>query len=141
MGNDPMLIGRLLPLVLSFALLPSAHALSTPSYNAEEVGGLLNKLGITSSHDGRFSLDGSPVDVELHEVDVNNDGQKELLVVLGSAAVYGDTGQGFGLFAKTKATCCKLIFPQTNGMLGFTKGKNKGYRDIIVGGPGFEFPV
>ena len=89
-----------------------------------------------------FESDGSPVDAKVYPTDINGDGQEELFVVMGSVALYGNTGQGFELHMRDKSGKLKLQ-PDISGTgipLILTV-KNLGYPDILLGGPGFEHPV
>jgi len=73
--------------------------------------------------------------------DLNGDGRPEALVIEGSEYCYGNTGVGFWLMSKqANGRWAKLY--QSPGMAEFlkTRGAN-GMPDIVVGGPGFCFPV
>jgi hypothetical protein len=89
-----------------------------------------------------FVLDEFAVHTQVFPVDMNKDGQEELFVIQGSSALFGHTGQGFGLYMKDKAGTYRQQ-PEMGGagIPIILSVKNLGYPDILIGGPGFEFPV
>lgn len=73
--------------------------------------------------------------------DMNNDGKEEIFVLFGNSFTSGNTGSSIILYIKNAAG---VYAPQ----LGFPgmppdvlSTSNLGYPDLLVGGPGFEFPV
>jgi hypothetical protein len=73
--------------------------------------------------------------------DLNRDGLPEVLVIEGGTYCYGMTGTGFWLLSGQPGGKWKLML-QTPGMAEVlkTRGVAK-WPDILVGGPGFCFPV
>jgi hypothetical protein len=81
-----------------------------------------------------------PGKIETFE-DLNGDGRPEAVVTEGSEFCYGATGTGFWLLTKT-ATGRWSKLHQSPGMVEFLKTRGTGRMpDILVGGPGFCFPV
>lgn len=73
--------------------------------------------------------------------DLNKDGEEEIFISFGNSYTSGNTGSSIVLFIKnaTGVYGMNLGFP---GMApDVLTTLNKGYPDLVVGGPGFEFPV
>ncbi|WP_200937157.1 MULTISPECIES: hypothetical protein [unclassified Phenylobacterium] len=73
--------------------------------------------------------------------DLNGDGRPEVIVTETGTFCYGNTGQGFYIMERTAAGGWRTLF-QSQGIPEFlpTKGVG-GWPDIVLGGPGFCFPV
>lgn len=127
--------------LISTLTLPPVHAQSTAHYDTEQVRTLLLNKGIDVLPGGAFSYDGVPIDIELNEVDVNSDGDPELLLVIRHPSRFGQARQAFTLYGRKQADCCVQLFPETPGTFRLADDAYQGYRDIAIGGPGFEFPV
>ena len=72
--------------------------------------------------------------------DLNGDGRPETIVTEGGAICYGDTGTHFWLLSKQAAGGWKRIYDET-AMPDFLAAKAGGWPDLVLGGPGFCFPV
>ena len=72
--------------------------------------------------------------------DMNKDGKEELFILYGNAFTSGNTGSSVFLLIKNLHGRFQnnLGFPGIPQILPET---NKGYHDLLIGGPGFEFPV
>jgi hypothetical protein len=82
-----------------------------------------------------------PFGASAYNLDMNGDGKEEVFVVFGNSYTSGMTGSSVILFIKDAGGKYQthLGFPSTTpSMLPF---KNKGYPDLVLGGPGFVFPV
>lgn len=93
-----------------------------------------------SACDDPGTLSYSPGAIEERK-DLNGDGRPEAIVTEGGTYCYGNTGTGFWLVSQQTDGSWKLI---TNdmGMPEFLKTKGAaGWPDILIGGPGFCFPV
>jgi hypothetical protein len=74
-------------------------------------------------------------------VDLNGDGRPEVLITEGGAFCYGNTGGGYFVVTQRADGGWKRITNGT-GMAEFLKTKGTdGWPDLLVGGPGFCFPV
>ncbi|AMK26220.1 hypothetical protein [Sphingobium baderi] len=73
--------------------------------------------------------------------DLNGDGRPEAVITEGGGLCYGNTGQNFWLLSKQSNGTWKILV-ESLGMPEFlpARGAN-GYPDVLVGGPGFCFPV
>lgn len=73
--------------------------------------------------------------------DLNKDGIEEIFVSFGNSYTSGNTGSSIVLFIKnaTGKYETNLGFPGTVPDAFTTL--SKGYPDLLIGGPGFEFPV
>jgi hypothetical protein len=76
-----------------------------------------------------------------YPTDINKDGIEEVFVSYGNSYTSGATGSSIVLFIKNPAGKyeMQLGFPSTLPYALPTA--NKGYPDLLIGGPGFEFPV
>jgi hypothetical protein len=73
--------------------------------------------------------------------DMNKDGKEEIFVQFGNSYTSGNTETSISLFIKNTSGVYKnhLGFP---GMLPDALSTvSQGYPDLLIGGPGFEFPV
>ena len=84
----------------------------------------------------KFAAEGARVVV----ADLNGDGKPEIMVTESGTFCYGNTGQGFYVMEQTGGGWRTLF--QSQGVPEFlpTKGAG-GWPDIVLGGPGFCFPV
>jgi hypothetical protein len=73
--------------------------------------------------------------------DLNGDGRPEAVISEGSAACYGNTETHFWLLSKQASGAWKPIYNET-AVPEFLKTKGvDGWPDLLLGGPGFCFPV
>ncbi len=82
-----------------------------------------------------------PFMAQVYPTDLNKDGKEEIFVVFGNSFTSGHAGSSVVLFIKNASGgyATNLGFPGTAPLLMPTS--NKGYPDLLIGGPGFEFPV
>ncbi|HTN45273.1 MAG TPA: hypothetical protein VL098_02930 [Flavipsychrobacter sp.] len=82
-----------------------------------------------------------PFTAEVYPTDLNNDGTEELFVSFGNSYTSGATGASIVLYIKgaTGAYHANLGFPGT--LPDVISSTNKGYPDLVIGGPGFSFPI
>lgn len=82
-----------------------------------------------------------PFTAEVYPTDFNNDGTEEIFVSFGNSYTSGATGVSIVLYIKgtTGAYNANLGFPGT--LPDVIIGTNKGYPDLVIGGPGFSFPI
>lgn len=108
---------------------------------------LATALGFVLSKDKEqpFALDADskeyPFNATVFPVDMNKDGKEEIFVHFGNSYTSGNTGTSIALFIKNSSGVYQnhLGFP---GMLPDVLGTvNQGYPDLLIGGPGFEYPV
>ena len=109
---------------------------------ASEKARVYASLNIHLAADGKsFTLGDYPVDTYVYPTDLNGDGREDLFVGLGSAAMFGNTGENFQLFLADPAGKY-LAQPDIGGGRPLIMNtKSLGYPDIVIGGPGFEFPL
>ena len=77
----------------------------------------------------------------VYPVDMNKDGKEEIFISFGNTFTSGHTGSSIILYVPDVAGkyAANLSFPgMTPDML---PTMNKGYNDLLIGGPGFEFPI
>jgi hypothetical protein len=139
--------------LLAFALAPSAAAADGASILFAKGAGKLSAvqqreifaaLGLAVSSDGSGLVDGvcgerAGTTVEFR--DMNGDGKDEVLVLYGNTCLSGMAGSSVALFVPDAAGKyhMQLGFP---GIAADPKPeKSKGYPDLVIGGPGFCFPV
>lgn len=140
-------------LALSCAALALAFAAAGPALLFAKGAGKLTPaeqsqifaaLDLGVAADGKGFVDtvcGQPAGANVELRDMNGDGTDEVLVIYGNSCLSGSTGSSVVLFIKDAAGAY-----QTN--LGFPGAsadpkteKSKGYPDLVIGGPGFCFPV
>lgn len=82
-----------------------------------------------------------PFSATVLPVDMNKDGKEEIFVSFGNSYTSGNTGSSICLFIRSTAGefTDNLGFPGTVPEALTTV--NKDYPDLLIGGPGFEFPV
>lgn len=101
-------------------------------------------LDLKVAPDGKGFLDTlceQPADATVELRDMNGDGKEEVLVVYGNTCTSGMAGASVILFIKNAAGKyeANLGFP---GVTADPKPeKSQGYPDLLIGGPGFCFPV
>ena len=151
---------RPLPLTLVIALVPlaltTACSAQKPSPGAailfaKDNGGLsvadqnliFESLGMAVDSTGKgFTMCDQPAGYEVSFSDWNKDGIKEVLVIFGNSCTSGMAGSSVALFIKHSASAgysTNLGFPGASADSQSTS--NLGYPDLLVGGPGFCFPV
>lgn len=81
-----------------------------------------------------------PFGVSVYATDMNKDGSDEIFVVFGNTFTSGNAGSSVVLYIKTAGTYKdNLGFP---GMAPDVLATvSQGYPDLLIGGPGMEFPV
>lgn len=105
---------------------------------------LYQGLGLKLDSTGKGFLDTScdqPADAVVTFSDWNGDGHKEILVIFGNTCTSGMAGSSAVLFIKDSAGQYQpnLGFPASSAEPQSTS--NQGYPDLLVGGPGFCFPL
>ena len=83
---------------------------------------------------------GESQEYDTEVVDLNGDGQPEVFTGLSGLCMGGMSGNYMELYIKKKSGQWEPQFGFA-GVPVTLKTKNKGYPDIVIGGPGFCFPV
>ena len=73
-------------------------------------------------------------------MDLNDDKKMEVAVFYGGTCLTGNTGTGFILYTQNAQGEYYRCMDDA-GILDIQKTKTKGYKDIMLGGPGFDFPL
>jgi hypothetical protein len=73
--------------------------------------------------------------------DLNNDGKEELFVIYGNSYTSGETGSNVLLFIKDKMGNYQFNFGFSGTSPLILSTKKAGYPDLLIGGPGVEYPV
>ena len=98
------------------------------------------QLKLTADKKG-FEMEGIPVAVFVYPTDMNKDGREEIFIGLHSGALFGNVEQSFSVFMKNSIG----EFTHHNEIAGgrpmILSTASGGYPDILIGGPGFEYPV
>lgn len=77
--------------------------------------------------------------VEVYPLDLNNDGQEEVFIAQYSSW-FGNSGEDFTIYIKNEGG----IYQSAISVLGnplILESVKGGYPDLVIGGPGFQFPV
>lgn len=115
--------------------------------SVKEKNEIATQLGFISSGNSTmpFALDKDskdyPFAAAVFPSDMNKDGKEEVFVVFGNSFTSGNTGSSVFLFMKDAAGkyAPQLGFP---GMApDVLTTASKGYPDLLIGGPGMEYPV
>lgn len=126
------------------ALLAAAAAAPGPAEQAAifKAAGFARRGGAWKSGncDGMESASSSPGSIDTYR-DLNGDGRPEAVVSESGSVCYGNTGVHFWLLSKQASGAWTLMLSET-GMPEFLGIKGVGgWPDIVLGGPGFCFPV
>jgi len=112
---------------------------------ATEKNSIFTKLGFHVSKDRKqFAIEGGddyPFTAEVLPTDMNKDGHEEIFVSYGNTFTSGNTGAQIVLFIKNNSGNYEpnLDFP---GLIPEAlKTGNQGYSDLLIGLPGFTFPI
>jgi len=114
------------------------------SLSSQDRESIAKQVGLTLSKDKKSFVDetGQPLTVEIRELHLNADRKPEVLVIIcGSAAMFGLAGSGVQLYVKNSKGLYvrNLGFPAADVKILTTR--TKGYRDLLILGPGFQCPV
>jgi hypothetical protein len=82
-----------------------------------------------------------PFDAKLFPTDLNKDGKEEIFIVFGNTFTSGNTGSSVYLFIKNTAGKYENQFGFPGMVPDALATGNKGYPDLVIGGPGMEYPV
>ncbi len=100
---------------------------------------------LSGNKDLSFALDKDskeyPFGVMVMPTDLNKDGKEEIFITFGNSYTSGNTGSSIALFIKNAAGVYEMNFGFPGMSPDILTTINKGYPDLVVGGPGFEFPV
>jgi len=129
----------------AIAILASTSALAAPS-GAEQVS-IFKAAGFTQ-HGHQWRSGNCEPPEQSYEPgsitafrDLNGDGRPEAVVTEGGGLCYGNTGQNFWVLSKQPNGTWKTLI-ESLGIPEFLRSKGaSGYPDLLVGGPGFCFPV
>ncbi|MFY7838725.1 MAG: hypothetical protein ACOVP7_00560 [Lacibacter sp.] len=112
-----------------------------------EKNSIATQLGFIASGNKQlpFALDKDskdyPFGALVMPTDMNKDGKEEIFILFGNGYTSGNTGSSIMLYIKNAAG----TYVQHLGFPGMAPDvlttANLGYADLLIGGPGFEFPV
>ena len=77
----------------------------------------------------------------VYPTDMNKDGKEEIFILFGNTYTSGNTGSSITVFIKNTSNQYKmnLGFPST--LPDAITSSSTAYPDLVIGGPGFEFPI
>lgn len=152
----------LLLFIGSFFCLSVLHAQTTKSLNpiasvlfknikstltVDEKNFIANKIGfvLSGNKDQPFALDTEskdyPFGALVMPTDLNNDKKEEIFIHFGNSYTSGNTGSSITLFIKNTAGTYEMNLGFPGVIPDVLTTMSKSYPDLLVGGPGFEFPV
>lgn len=136
-------------LIAQSALTPGARQLfknTNSKLSVAEKNKIFSLTGFLLSKDKKQFVDGKdamdfPFDAFVYPVDLNKDGREEIVILFGNSYTSGHTGSSVLLFIKNTAGAYQsnLGFPGTSPYA--LTVSSKGFPDLVIGGPGWEFPV
>lgn len=112
--------------------------------SADERLWVFNLLALTVTPDGKGYTDqacGQPADASVEFRDMNSDGRQEVLVIHGNSCTSGMAGSSALLLIRDAGGTLQpnLGFPAASA--DPLPEMSQGYPDLLIGGPGFCFPV
>ena len=140
-----------IPVILSAQSLTEGATLlfknSKSNLSTAEKNKLFIDLQFRLSKDrNQFVADGDvnkefPFDAQVMPTDFNKDGKEEVFIVYGNSYTSGGAGSSVVVFIKNAAGKyeSQLGFPATTPDV--LASANKGYPELLIGGPGIEYPV
>jgi hypothetical protein len=106
-----------------------------------EKNAVFRMLGLQVRPDKKgFRMDGFDVGAKAYPVDMNKDGVEEVFVVM-DGLLFGNTGEGVALFMKNSAGVYVQQEEIAGGIAVILDTKTGGYPDLVIAGPGFDFPL
>ena len=121
------------------ARLLFAH--TTTRLTATQKNLLYKKLGLQLAPDRKgFRMDGFAVGAKAYTVDLNKDGAEEVFVLM-DGLLFGNTGEGVALFVKNSQQAYEHQVEVAGGIAVILDTPTNGYPDLVIAGPGFEFPL
>jgi hypothetical protein len=100
---------------------------------------------LSGNKDQPFAMDKDskefPFTASVMPTDMNKDGKEEIFVSFGNSYTSGNTGSSISLFIKNAADAYALHLGFPGTLPDVLATSNLGYPDLLVGGPGFEYPV
>jgi hypothetical protein len=114
------------------------------SLSSQDRESIAKQVGLTLSKDRKSFVDdvGRTLTVKVRELHLNADRKPEVLVVIsGSTFLFGSAGSGVQLYVKNSQGryLSNLGFPAAD--VKVLTARTKGYRDLLIQGPGFQCPV
>jgi hypothetical protein len=119
---------------------------SATKLTAAEKSTLYKQLGFLLSADNKQFIadkDGAdfPFEAQVFPTDLNKDGAEEIFIVYGNSYTSGNTGSSVVLFIKNTSGAYQMNLGFPGMAPEALATASKGYPDLVIGGPGFEFPV
>ncbi len=112
--------------------------------SASEQRVIFDALGLKVAPDGASLVDTAceqPAGAQVEFRDMNGDGKDEVLVLYGNSCMSGHAGMSVALFIQDSSGKYQLNFGFPGASADPQPEKSKGYPDLLIGGPGFCFPV
>lgn len=105
-----------------------------------EKNSIFRQLGLGVKPDKKgFRMDGFDVGAKAYPVDLNKDGVEEVFVIM-DGLLFGNTGEGVALFIRNTAHQYEQQDEVAGGIAVILDTQSGGYPDLVIAGPGFEFP-
>jgi hypothetical protein len=132
---------RLSPIAAElFKGVKSIITVSEKNFIAQQTGFILS-----GNKEQPFALDKDskeyPFTITVLPTDLNKDGKEEIFISFGNTYTSGNTGSSIALFIKNAAGVYEMNFGFPGMLPDVLTTTNKDYPDLVIGGPGFEFPV
>ena len=114
---------------------------------AAEQNEVAAKLGfiLSADKDQPFAADKDSKDFPfaafVMPTDFNKDGREEIFISFGNTYTSGNTGSSVSLFIKNSAGAYTLNLGFPGTIPDALTTSNGGYPDLLIGGPGMEYPV
>ena len=82
-----------------------------------------------------------PFDAFVYPTDLNKDGIEEIFIAFGNTYTSGNTGSSIVVFIADKKAVYRMNLGFPGTLPDALATSNLGYPDLLIGGPGMEFPV
>ena len=106
--------------------------------------GIFQVLGLSASGDDGEWLDatcGQPVNPEIRLVDLDADGEGEVVVQYGNSCTSGMAGRSVAVFVRDVSGGHRPVLMVPGLIAEVLPSGFEGYSDLLIGGPGFCFAV
>lgn len=82
-----------------------------------------------------------PFAAHVYPTDINKDGKEDVFILFGNSYTSGNTESSISLYVKTASGAYTMLLGFPGTLPDVLTTVSKGYPDLLIGGPGMEFPV
>jgi hypothetical protein len=123
-----------------FKNIKSTSTVNEKNFIAQQTGFVLS-----GNKEQPFALDKDskeyPFSAIVLPLDLNKDGKEEIFISFGNGYTSGNTGSSIVLFIKNATGVYEMSLGFPGMIPDILATTNKGYPDLVIGGPGLEYPI